>query len=61
MTCNKMAFASRAEAKRTMRIGKRRQVASQVPMTASTAYQCWCGAWHLTSMSKAEQRRRGLA
>lgn len=61
MMCTKMAFASRAAARSYIRLVKVSKTARQ-PMTARAAYECRrCGQWHTTSLSRAEQRRKGLA
>jgi hypothetical protein len=58
--CSKMAFGSRAEVKAFMRedaVNHKRGNARH-----GHAYLCrTCGAWHWSSMSKSEARRRGLA
>lgn len=59
--CGKLRFASSAEAKRFARQKGFRGESSRKPPT--NAYQCshpeCAGAWHLTSIGKVEQRRRG--
>lgn len=53
--CQKNVFQSRAEANVEVRRAKKhgRGAGDMRP------YQCvYCGLWHLTSLSRAEQRRR---
>jgi len=63
--CNKMAFASRSEARAAARDVKRKnsQQGGDRGRAAGarrlTPYECQrCGSWHLTSIPKVIQRRR---
>lgn len=58
MSCNKLRFQSRADAKRWSRGTDFRNQADKT-MPKGT-YRCpLCDGWHLTSLTKVEQRRRG--
>jgi hypothetical protein len=58
--CQKIAFASRAAANAYMR-GDHEQRSTAKRASGGHAYRCQkCDAWHWTSMSKTEARRRGL-
>lgn len=58
MSCMKLRFGSRAEAKRYSR-GRDVRGETDKPMPKGTYLCDRCGGWHLTSMSKVEARRRG--
>lgn len=61
--CVKIAYDSRAQAKAEMRRLRSitQSAETRTPMVARSAYRCpKCEAWHLTSLSRAEQRRKGL-
>ena len=63
--CGKMVFSTRAEANKhargSVKKNHRRVAGFNGGARKMQAYRCrFCGLWHLTSMSKAEQRRKGL-
>ena len=56
-TPGKVRFTSRAEALADSKRAERKSAGGAGSKGRRRAYQCPCGAWHITSMSKRDAKR----